>query len=224
MRRLALSVCLAAMLAAPAAKACETALVLAIDVSGSVDPEEYRLQMDGLAAALRDPTVRDALIAAEARVSVMQWSGSSRQHVVAPWAATLNDDDIEALARTVETAPRAFRHFSTAIGEALRTAAALLGEIAGTCARQVVDVSGDGFSNEGVEAARMRDALIRGGVTVNGLAIGGNDEDVLGYYGREVIRGPGAFVMSARNHADFRRAMEMKLIREISPPQMAAVR
>lgn len=205
----------AALIAAPAA-ACETALVLAIDVSGSVDPQEFDLQMSGLAAALRDPTVRDALKTADARVSVLQWSGSSRQEIIAGWTRTATDDDIDALAATVEAAPRAFRHYSTAIGEALGTAAGLLGEIAGTCKRQVVDVSGDGESNEGAEVTRMRDALVRGGVTVNGLAIEIGEPGLTGYYRRNVIGGPGAFVLTAKDFEDYPRAIRRKLLRELT--------
>ena len=212
MKALALA---AALFAAPAA-ACETALVLAIDVSGSVDPGEYRLQMDGLAAALRDSTVRDAMIAAEARVAVLQWSGSSRQRVMVPWIAMTDETRVEALATQVETAPRAFRHYSTAIGEALRTAAGMLGEIAGDCERQVVDVSGDGENNEGVEVRRMRDALVRGGVTVNGLAIDIGGEGLTAYFHRNVIGGPGAFVLTAKNFEDYPRAIRRKLLRELT--------
>ena len=212
MKALALA---AALFAAPAA-ACETALVLAIDVSGSVDPGEYRLQMDGLAAALRDSTVRDAMIAAEARVAVLQWSGSSRQRVMVPWIAMTDETRVEALATQVETAPRAFRHYSTAIGEALRTAAGMLGEIAGDCERQVVDVSGDGENNEGVEVGRMRDALVRGGVTVNGLAIDIGGEGLTAYFHRNVIGGPGAFVLTARDFEDYPRAIRRKLLRELT--------
>ncbi|MEO1612344.1 MAG: DUF1194 domain-containing protein [Pseudomonadota bacterium] len=205
----------AALTAAPAS-ACETALVLAIDISGSVDPDEYRLQMDGLAAALRDPTVIDALVAAQARVAVLQWSGSSRQRVVVPWTATLSHDDVDRLATAVTGAPRAFRHYSTAIGEALRTAAALLGDISGACARQVVDVSGDGFNNEGVAETRMRDALVRGGVVVNGLAIETSEPELTEYYRRNVIGGPGSFVMTAKTFEDYPEAIRRKLLRELT--------
>lgn len=222
MRRFALALAAAAALGGPAAQACETALVLAIDVSGSVDPEEYRLQMDGLAWALRDATVRQALIDAQAKVAVLQWSGSSRQAIVAPWTAIRSDADIEALTATVEAAPRAFRHFSTAIGEALTVAAAMLGEVAGECGRQVVDVSGDGPSNEGADVALMRDALVRGGVQINGLAIEIGDPGLTSYYAEHVIGGPGAFVLTARDFADYPRAIRRKLLREVTKPVVRA--
>ncbi|QIE56487.1 DUF1194 domain-containing protein [Pikeienuella piscinae] len=208
----------AAALFAGTACACETALVLAIDVSGSVDPSEYRLQMGGLAAALRDPTVIDALVDAKAMVAVMQWSGSSRQHVAVPWTQVMDQAAAARLAHDVETAPRAFRHFSTAIGDALAASADLLGAIAAHCRRQVVDISGDGVSNEGLATMRMRDALVRGGVRINGLAIETGDDGLTAYYRREVIGGGGAFVLTARNFEDYPRAIRRKLLRELTDP------
>lgn len=207
---------------AASAAPCATALVLAIDVSGSVDPREYRLQMEGLAAALRDATVRQALIDAAAMVSVLQWSGATRQRVSVPWTAIASDADIERLVRDVAAAPRAWRNYSTAIGDALATAAALLGEVSGRCARQVIDVSGDGFSNEGRQVEPMRDALVRGGVQINGLAIEIGEEGLTEYYRRSVIGGGGAFVMTARDFEDYPRAIRRKLLRELTDPVVEA--
>ncbi|MFV0472866.1 MAG: DUF1194 domain-containing protein [Pikeienuella sp.] len=203
------------------ASGCETALVLAIDVSGSVDPGEYRLQMGGLAAALRDPDVADALIAAGAMIAVLQWSGETRQSVSVPWTQIHGPADVEALAAAVDAAPRAFENFSTAIGDALFAAADLLGRVSGLCERNVVDISGDGASNEGLDTARMRDALLRGGVRINGLAIETGEENVAEYYRREVIGG-GAFVAIARNFEDYPRAIRRKLLRELTDPLVEA--
>ena len=215
---------LAALIAAAPlpALACEVALVLSIDVSGSVDEREYRLQMDGLATALTDPTVADALVEAKAMVAVMQWSGTSRQAVSVGWTEIVNHNSVAALSRQVTEATRAWRHFSTAIGEALGLAAELHGEIAGKCRRAVVDVSGDGPSNEGVEVGRMRDALVRGGVQINGLAIETTEEGLTTYYRREVVGGPGAFVMTAKTFEDYPRAIRRKLLREITKPVVEA--
>ncbi|MEM8751512.1 MAG: DUF1194 domain-containing protein [Pseudomonadota bacterium] len=209
-------------LAASPAASCEVALVLAVDVSGSVDPQEYDLQMEGLAAALGDPTVRDALTGAAAEVAVIQWSGSSRQSIVAPWSAMRGEADVDRLIEAVEAAPRAFRHFSTAIGDALSFSADMLGEVAGRCARLVVDVSGDGPSNEGADVGAMRDALVRGGVLINGLAIEISEPGLSDYYRDEVIGGPGSFVMTARDFADYPRAIRRKLLRELTAPVVDA--
>ncbi len=140
------------------AAACDLALVLAVDVSGSVDAQEYRLQMDGLAAGLRDGVVSEALVRARAQVLLLQWSGGSRQEVTLPWTQVQSFADVEALARQVETAPRPWRNFSTAIGEALELALAQFPAVP-ECKRRVVDVSGDGFSNEGIEPQELREAL-----------------------------------------------------------------
>lgn len=217
LRRAAAALVLAAGWGGSAA-ACGVELVLAMDVSRSVSSEEYRLQMDGLAAALRDPTVRDAMVEARAEIAVLQWSGSSRQQVTTPWTAVRGQDDVDRLADGVEAAPRAFRHFSTAIGDALGAAADLLGAAAGRCRRLVVDVSGDGLSNEGLDVARMRDALVRGGIQINALAIEIGEPGLSEYFRREVIGGPGAFVLSARNFEDYPRAIRRKLLRELTDP------
>ena len=217
-RRRALGLALGAPLgfAAPAAVACDIALVLAIDVSGSVDAREDRIQMDGLAAALRDPTIRAALTEAEARLAVVQWSGSNRQKVVADWSGAGTGEEIDAIADVIVTAPRAFRHYSTAIGEALGVAADLLGAVGGDCRRKVIDVSGDGISNEGVEVTVMRDALVRGGIVINGLAIEASEPGIAAYFERDVIGGGGAFVLTARTYEDYPEAIRRKLLRELS--------
>ena len=82
--------------------ACDLALVLAVDVSGSVDATEYRIQMDGLAAGLRDGVVSEALVNAQAQVTLIQWSGRARQEISIPWTPTRTFEEVEALARAVE--------------------------------------------------------------------------------------------------------------------------
>lgn len=213
------AVALGVMLAgATPAVACDVALALTIDVSGSVDPREYRIQMDGLARALDDGDVRNALIAADAQVTVMQWSGASRQKVIAPWTSTGTGAQIDALVRTLRSEPRAYRHFSTAIGDAILAAAVLHMQIAGRCKRAVIDVSGDGRSNEGAPLADMRKMLAETEITVNGLAIEKDDGSLSDYYRSEMITGPGAFVVTADSFEDYAAAIRRKLLREIAVP------
>jgi Ca-activated chloride channel family protein len=100
-------------------QACDVALMLAVDVSGSVDPREYRIQMDGLAAGLMDQSVSEALIAGKSKLALMQWTGSGRQEVVIGWTRITDDDDIKAFTDQIILAPRIWRNYSTAIGEAL---------------------------------------------------------------------------------------------------------
>lgn len=195
--------------------ACDIALALAVDVSGSVDPDEYHLQMKGLADALRDGAVADALVAAQARLILIQWTGDSRQTVSVPWSTVATYPDVEKLALDIETAPRAWRHFSTAIGAALEFT---VDQFAGIedCKRRVIDVSGDGFSNEGVEPQSLRSGLWRAGFTVNALAIENTEDDLTSYYWENVIAGENAFVMTANGFDDYPKRIKQKLLREVT--------
>ncbi len=201
------------LLSAPVA-ACDLALALAVDVSGSVDPAEYRIQMDGLALGLRDGIVADALVRANAAVMLVQWSGESRQVTTIPWTRLSSFDDVAALADRVSLDRRMWRNYSTAIGDALHHT---LGEFASVtdCKRRVIDVSGDGVSNEGRAPIQLRAALRRADVTVNALVIETDkDVDLTGYFWENVITGEGAFVVTANGFADYPQRIRQKLIRE----------
>jgi len=193
--------------------ACDLALALAVDISGSVDPKEYHIQMQGLADAVRDSIVSEALVKAEAAVMLVQWTGSSRQFVSIPWTRIRSFEDAEALARKIETAPRKWRNFSTAVGEAL-TFTLDQWSNAPVCKRKVIDVSGDGRSNEGIEPRTVQAALKLADVTVNALAIEESSADLTAYFYENVIRGEGAFVVTANHFSDYPDRIRMKLIRE----------
>lgn len=197
------------------AKACDVALLLAVDVSGSVDPSEYRIQMGGLSAALRDGLVSEALVVGQANVALMQWSGSSRQEISLPWFAIRDFEDVERFARMVDETPRLWRNYSTAIGEAL-----LLGletmQAAPDCERLVIDVSGDGESNEGVVPQDVKPLMARAGITVNGLVIDTRNEGILDYYRANVITGQESFVVSANSFDEYPDRIREKLIRELT--------
>jgi len=204
---------LAALTPGPA-RACELALVLAVDVSGSVDPREYRLQMQGLADALRDPLIGEALVQAQAQVALVQWSGKSRQALSQPWTAIPDFITLEGFARAVEGTPRRWRNFSTAIGELLTYALPMFDAVP-ACRRRVVDVSGDGPSNEGVAPAALRGRLDQAGITVNAIAIEASEADLAAYFFEHVIHGPGAFVVYADSFDDYPRQIRKKLLREV---------
>lgn len=193
--------------------ACELALVLAVDVSGSVDAREYRTQMDGLAAGLRDGTVIDALTAQRAQVTLIQWSGSGRQRQTIGWQQMRVAADVTALADRIENDARVWRNFSTAVGEALGLSLEVLREVP-QCARRVIDVSGDGVSNEGASPQSYRAALASGGVTVNALAIETDDTDLTAWFFEHLIHGEGAFVITANGFADYPAQIRRKLQRE----------
>lgn len=201
------------ILAAPAA-GCGIALVLAVDVSGSVDDREYRIQMQGLAEGLRDGAVGEALVAAEAAVTVLHWTGAGRQETVVPWTRIAGFGVLEAVAAQTAAAPRRWRNYSTAIGEALLVSAARLAEQPG-CARRVIDISGDGTSNEGIAPRQVRERLRDAGIVVNALVIEGAEPRLTEYFHENVIAGPGAFVITANGYKDYPARMRLKLRREV---------
>ena len=121
--------------------------------------------------------------------------------------------DIEALARSVEATSRAWPFFSTALGEALRFSAAIF-DAAPDCKRRVIDISGDGRSNEGIKPQAVRALLQDAGITVNALVIQDGDERLPGYFYENVIVGSGAFVVTADNYQEFPERMRRKLRRE----------
>ncbi|WP_096870510.1 DUF1194 domain-containing protein [Phaeobacter piscinae] len=197
------------------ARACDLALVLAVDVSGSVDVEEYRTQMEGLAAALQDGVVAEALVRAQARVALMQWSGSGRQEITLSWRHASDFRALDQLAADIAAAPRPWRNYATGIGEALQLAIEQFQTVPG-CRRRVIDVSGDGPSNEGVEPTAIRGALSAAGVTVNALAIEESEPDLTAYFFEQVIHGAGAFVQTAAGFEDYPEAIRKKLLREVA--------
>lgn len=206
--------CLVALMSgAKPVMACQLALVLAVDVSGSVNSREYDIQMQGLAAALRDGTVIDALLEQEAHVTLIQWTGSSRQRQTIPWTAIREVDDVTALAEAIAQNRRVWRNYSTAIGEALVAAEAALAEVP-FCVRKVIDVSGDGISNEGIMPRDRHAALAAMDVTVNALAIETDEEDLTGWFYENLIRGEGAFVITANGFEDYPAQIRRKLQRE----------
>lgn len=209
------------LLAAPAASACDIALMLAVDVSGSVDGREYRIQMDGLAAALTDRSVMGALVASEAQVALMQWTGTGRQSVVINWTEITHPDDVYAFAFQVSTVPRLWRDFSTAIGEAMSLALPYF-DIVDQCERHVIDISGDGISNEGIAPRDMWPALEAAGVTVNAMVIQDTGFDLTDWFENNVITGPRAFAVTANTFDEYPEQIIRKLYRELTQP-IAAV-
>ena len=214
LRALALVACL---FAAPA-RGCEVALLLAIDVSGSVDRGEYRLQVDGLAAALRDPEVAEALQLAQAALSVVQWSGAGMQSVSLPWRRMLGPDATGGFAARAEALTRAYTGADTAVGEALAFSAEHFGEVE-DCRRKVIDISGDGPQNAGGQLGPLRGQAVEAGIEINAIAIEdmGQALPITEFYRRYVITRNG-FVMTARGLGDYPRALREKILREVARP------
>lgn len=214
MHRAALLACL---LTHPAL-ACETALLLSIDVSGSIDGGDYRLQTDGLAAALTDPEVAEALVKGQIALAVVQWSGSDEQALVLPWQRMLSARDVTRFAARAAAIPRAFSGSDTAVGEGLRFATAQFAAVP-DCRRKVIDVSGDGQENAGFTDAEARGEAMEAGITINAIAIEepGPAFPITSYYRRWVIT-PEGFVVSARGLQDYAETLRLKLLRELVKP------
>lgn len=228
MIRAALVATLTMALAATAARAsdCRLALLLAMDVSSSVDPYEDALQRNGLANALLSPQVRSAFFAAPSPVAlaIFEWSGTSHQTVIVDWTVIDRPAALLAVAETVTSTPRSANQFSTAIGHALGFAHDMFRR-APDCQDFTLDVSGDGPNNDGYHTGVAYGRFPFEGVTVNALAIettgtkGASLTAVPGdmerYYRERLIRGPDAFVEVADGFDDFERAMRRKLEREL---------
>ena len=199
----------------------DLALVLAVDGSASVTYDEFGLIAGGMAAALRDPAVIQGLTGGPSKasyLSLLLWSGSGQQDVIADWTRVATAAEVKAFADAVDNMSRTILPGQTAIGEALLAALTLLGRVPGTVTRSVVDVIGDGRSNNGIAPGPIRDRMAAAGITINGLCILHEEPDLLASYQAEVIGGPGAFALTCKAYADFAEAMRQKLTRETNVP------
>ena len=181
-----------------AASRADLALVLALDCSASVTYEEFGLIAGGMGAALRDPEVVAGLTGGPARASLcslLLWSGAGAQEVLADWTRIAGPEEAHAFADQVENVPRIVRAGGTAVGEALLAALTLLSRAPVEASRRVVDVVGDGRSNEGTPPGPIRDRMAAAGITINGLCVLHEEPDLLESYTAEVIGGPGAFAL-----------------------------
>ncbi len=211
--------CLLVCLQAGAAQAqCRLALVLAMDVSSSVDAAEYDLQRLGLAAALNSTDVREAVLhgaPGSVALSVYEWSGRNQQKTHLDWQYLRNDADIDRAVATLSSMTRGHDDFPTALGHGIAYGTLLL-QRGPDCARRVLDVSGDGVNNHGYGPRDAYRHFPMQRVTVNGLVILDGTDGVFDYYQNEVRYGPAAFVETADGFAEFETAMTRKLIRELA--------
>ncbi|MCA3261308.1 MAG: DUF1194 domain-containing protein [Telmatospirillum sp.] len=209
-------------------------LVLAVDVSYSVDADEARLQREGYFTALRHPRVLQAVSSGPHRaiaVTYIEWAGSFYQRVVADWTVLRDAASIESFIARIAAVPQQAAS-RTSISGAIDFSARLFDDNGYEGTRLVIDVSGDGRNNHGRPARDARDAAVAKGITINGLPIlSGNEnfgrpaeEGLEEHYREEVIGGPGAFVIPAESFANFTSAILSKLVREIAGtlPQLAS--
>ena len=230
------------LLSAPAAaETVDLQLILAADVSRSVDSDEFKLQREGYAAAFTDPKVLNAIQSGPYRsiaVIFVEWSGSEAQHVVADWTVVRDDETAGGFAAILQSAPRSFAGF-TSISAAIDYSMKQFASSGVESERRIIDVSGDGTNNGGRPVNEARDEAVAAGVTINGLAIinqhpnpgyfahtqppGGLGE----YYRTNVTGGPGSFVLTIEDFDSFAEAMTNKLVNEIASaagPRMLAAR
>lgn len=199
----------------------DLALVLAVDGSASVTYEEFGLIAGGMAAALRHPTVIKGLIGGPAKasyLSLLLWSGTGAHEIITDWTRVSSPAEVQAFAGEVDNMPRIVPPGQTAIGEALLAALTLIERVPAKASRNIVDVIGDGRSNDGIPPGPIRDRMAAADITINGLCILHEEPDLLASYKAEVIGGPGAFALTCKDYADFSEAMRQKLTRETNVP------
>jgi len=209
--------------------ACRQALSMGLDVSGSVDDEEYQLQLQGVIAALNAPDVQDVLFMqpeAPIRLHVYEWSGPINQTIIVPWTAIQTPADLAQVSGLLAGHQRGVRAPTTAIGSAILAGYSYLNPQT-DCWKRTLDLSGDGETNVGPLPETIGDDQRPVGVVVNGLVIGAASVDgetqrfvdikqLSAYYTANVIRGPDAFVEVALGYEDYAAAMERKLLRELA--------
>ncbi|MCW8085993.1 DUF1194 domain-containing protein [Sabulicella glaciei] len=204
----------------------DVALVLAVDVSRSIDEDEARLQREGYRAAVSDPRVVEAIgrgMIGAVGLAYVEWAGFEYQRLVLPWTRIADAQDAEAWSQALAEAPRASLSW-TSISGAIDFSRRVLEQSPFEATRRVIDVSGDGVNNSGRPSSLARDEAVAEGITVNGLPIV-NDRPAFGrmppipldqYYAENVIGGPGAFMIVAEDFESFGTAVRRKLIREIA--------
>ena len=227
-RLLAAAALICPLLAAsyPALAQADLALVLAVDVSSSVDDERFHLQREGIAAGLESPAVLEAVAAgprSTIEIAVLEWS--EQQNVLVDWTVIHDASDLRAVAQALRERARPQVGWRTNVAGGIGKAAALFDSAPLAADRRVIDVSGDGEQNNGkIAATSARDAAVAEDITINGLPITSGDEpDVDHWYKDHVVGGAGAFMVVANGHSQFSDAIRMKLSAEVAglPPPVA---
>jgi hypothetical protein len=219
---------LAHPLPAGAAMQVDLMLVLAVDVSRSVDEVEAELQRRGYVEAMTSQRVIDAILSGENRriaLCFTEWAGAHYQALVVDWSVIDSPAAARRFADKLAEAPRTSQSW-TAVGAAMAFAARRFETPVLESKRRVIDISGDGRTNDGPPAELVRDRLVAQGIVINGLPVMMNrtnfgrppDTGLDKYYEENVIGGPGSFMIPAESFDDFGRAVRSKLIREISSP------
>lgn len=215
-----------AVMASAPASAIDVALELAllVDISGSIDNDEYTLQKQGYRDAFQNATIQANIASLTGGIAVtyIEWSGATQQYVKVGWTHVYDAQTASDFGDAIFNATRGTNNL-TAPGSAINFATPLFGLETGgvdngfTSARQVIDVSGDGVQNDGANTLTARNAALAAGVdTINGLTIGGG-ATLQNWYSANVVGGTNSFLVAADSFADFADAVRIKIGREINP-------
>lgn len=201
-----------------AAAACAVALLLSMDVSGSMSAQSYDLEREGLAHALEDPEVQST-VAHDGGIAVEVVMWASEQEVVIPWTTLTGDpEQMQALAARVRKIVRPYEDDASAftnMGDAIAMGVTEIGK-GPVCGKAVMDVSGDGKSNGGVYTVQQaRQKAMDNGITINGLPVQSQEPGVLEYY-RDVVITPDGFIQPASGEDDYGNALQQKLVQEVA--------
>lgn len=197
----------------------DVTLVIAVDVSGSIDSREFALQRDGYAKAITDKRFLNAVNGGDhgaIAIAYFEWTGPGMEAPVYECTVVRNDADAEKIAAKIRSVPRLLYGGGTGVGEAIYFGIAMHDRCAVPTDRRVIDVSGDGRTNRGRRAGPARDEAVKKGIAVNGLAIINQEPDLEEYYRTEVMGGQGSFVAVVNDFESFEEAVIAKLVREIS--------
>ena len=209
------------------AVAVDLALVLAIDTSGSVSDDRLTLQMHGYADAIQNPKVIAAVCGGRhSRVAVtfVEWSSKDRQDQVIDWTLIEDEPSARSFAAKIMRADRPIPG-ATSISSAIDFSVKLFTDRRYRATRRVIDISGDGYNNDGRDAAEARDEAVAAGITINGLPILLEPEMALvRYYNQDVIGGPEAFTVVVEDFASFSTAILRKFLMEIASDPRSSVR
>jgi hypothetical protein len=215
----ALILATAAHAPASAQTAVDLQLVLAVDVSGSVNAQRFELQKMGYVAAFQNRRVLNAILGGRNQsiaVTLAQWSGPFLQAQVVPWTALKDEGSVKAFAGAIESAPRMMYGGGTSLSGAIDYATTLFAQGGYKAERRVIDISGDGSNNRGRSVTAARDEAVSAGFVINGLPILAFEPFLDQYFNDYVIGGPGAFMIAAKSFETFAEAILMKLIIEIA--------
>jgi Protein of unknown function (DUF1194) len=200
------------------AEAVDLALVLAVDVSGSIDTERFAVQRNGYAAAFDNASVIDAIATGThgaIAVTFVEWSGPGHQQQMVGWTVVKDAASASEFGKAIGKAERIYSDW-TSISGAIDFAAGLLRRSGFEADRQVIDVSGDGPNNSGRPIADARNAALSAGITINGLPILATEPQLDAYYRDNVVGGTGSFTIVVENFDSLATGVLNKMVKEIA--------